>query len=268
MKPLLGALAGLWLLGQAPGPLAEHHFLDQVWKGCRAYHRGDYAGAQQAFRNALGVTPTSTIAHNDLGLSLYHDGKFTEAASEFDKALGDPDPATKARAAYNLGNARFKQNQLQEAADAYKQALRWNQKDDDARWNLQVVQEKLKQQPPDKKRNQDQKKDQQQKKKPDQQQQNKKQQQQSKNQDKNQQKQKPQDKKQNKEQQKKPDQARQPEPKKQPQKQPAATPSTPSDGMSRQDAERILRYFKDKEKGANVRLQNRQYQPPPNQEPW
>ena len=67
---------------------------------------------------------------------------------------------------YNLGNTYFQQKKLPEAAEAYKNALRRNPLDDEARYNLAYVLELMKQNQDDKndqnqdnRQNQDQNKD-------------------------------------------------------------------------------------------------------------
>ena len=62
------------------------------------------------------------------------------------QAVESGDPAVDAQAWYNLGNSLFKQQQLEPALEAYKEALRRNPSDTDAKHNLEVALEQLQQQ--------------------------------------------------------------------------------------------------------------------------
>ena len=65
---------------------------------------------------------------------------------EFGRVIGGKDPALQAGACYNLGNAFFRQQKLQEAVEAYKKSLELKPDDIDAKINLELAQEMLKQQ--------------------------------------------------------------------------------------------------------------------------
>lgn len=116
----------------------------EVWLGNRAYGNGDYAEAAERYRKALEEAPEDAAARLNLGDALYQQGKYAEAAAELTKAAESPSPSLRARASYELGNARFQQEDWAGAVEAYKTALRWNEDDEDARHNLQVALDKLK----------------------------------------------------------------------------------------------------------------------------
>ena len=62
------------------------------------------------------------------------------------RAVESGDPRIEAQAWYNLGNALYKQQQLEPALEAYKEALRRNPADTDAKHNFEVTLEQLQQQ--------------------------------------------------------------------------------------------------------------------------
>ena len=64
----------------------------------------------------------------------------------FLEAAENGDPALSSASWYNLGNALYRQQQLQESLEAYKQALRANPADLDAKHNLERVLEQLQEQ--------------------------------------------------------------------------------------------------------------------------
>ena len=61
--------------------------------------------------------------HLDRGAALYALSRFEEAGKEFLRATEGQDPALKATAFHNLGNALFKPEKHKEAVEAYKRAL-------------------------------------------------------------------------------------------------------------------------------------------------
>jgi len=133
------------------------------------------------------------LRYND-GVTAYRNNDFESATSSFEQALAAPDRALQQRASYNLGNACYRQGEVeqtqaqqlwQRAVKSYESALALDPKDADAKFNLDFVKKKLEelqkqQQQNQQDKKQDQKKDdqQQQQQKPQDQQQKDQQQQQ------------------------------------------------------------------------------------------
>ncbi|MDO8519573.1 MAG: tetratricopeptide repeat protein [Deltaproteobacteria bacterium] len=117
----------------ASNPVAE-------FKGNRSYEKGDYAAATKEFEKAQN--------HYNLGDSLYKEGKFAEAGPHFLASLNSDDPALRQMAMYNLGNTKYRQQDLQGAVDAYNQVLEWNPQNEKARKNRDFVLEQMKKNPP------------------------------------------------------------------------------------------------------------------------
>lgn len=152
---------------------------DLVNKGNESFQKGQYADAEAEYKKALQVQPSSPTAQFNLGDAFYKQQRYAEAERAFENSLvTSRDPESTSRALYNTGNGLFKENKLKESIDAYKQALRLNPGDDDARYNLEMARLKQQQQQQQK---QDQKKDQKQDQKQNQDQKNKDQQQQKQN---------------------------------------------------------------------------------------
>ena len=140
----------------APGmttPVAQVRYVRAMQRGRSAFDRGEYPTALEAFKEALALRPNAADALDAMGQAQYRAGSFVEAQQSFQKAVDTGSSATRSRAAYHMGNALYKQGKLQESAEAYKRALRFNEKDDDARHNLQVVLDQLKQQKNDQQKN-------------------------------------------------------------------------------------------------------------------
>lgn len=115
-------------------PPERHH----VRKGNRLYEQQRMEEAQREYREALQVDSLSGVAKFNLGDSQYAMGNF-EAAEDTFKGVVERDkrlsPEEKAKAYYNLGNAQFQQQKLQEALESYKESLRLNPNDLEAKFN-------------------------------------------------------------------------------------------------------------------------------------
>lgn len=167
-------------------PPERHH----VRKGNRLYEEQRMEEAQREYREALQVDSLSGVAKFNLGDSQYAMGNF-EAAEDTFKGVVERDkrlsPEQKAKAYYNLGNAQFQQQKLEEALESYKESLRLNPNDLEAKFNYAYTKAMLEnQQNQDQQQNQNQNQDknqqqQQQKESDDQNQESEEQQQQSDN---------------------------------------------------------------------------------------
>lgn len=74
--------------------------------------------AQEEYKKALVIQPDSAAVYNDLGVSLYLDGKFDEAAVAFLKAFNiNPDNR---RISNNLGLALYRLGNKDDALEAFK----------------------------------------------------------------------------------------------------------------------------------------------------
>ncbi|RXK83445.1 tetratricopeptide repeat protein [Filimonas effusa] len=119
-----------------------------VKKGNDLYRKGDYANAELYYRKALLKEPGNVAAKFNLGNAMEKQKKGEDAAAMFNDVGGGKsvDTATKAKAYYNKGLALAKDNKLQMAIDAFKQALRLAPDDEQARENLQKAMNELRQQ--------------------------------------------------------------------------------------------------------------------------
>ncbi len=92
-------------------------------------------------------------AYYDAGLKAYQDEQykeakelFTAAQSALTSSSGDLPPEAKAMAAkiqFALGNNYFRQKQLKAAAEAYRQSLRFDPGNLEAKYNLELMQQLL-----------------------------------------------------------------------------------------------------------------------------
>jgi Ca-activated chloride channel homolog len=120
------------------------------------YNQGDFDGAVEKFREQLKHDPASPTINFDLGDAAYRLQKYDEAFEAYAKAMVSSDPTLRQQAYYNGGNALFMQGnnaqnieqQLSSYYDAryqYHQALDLNPRDEQAKKNLGLLEERIKQ---------------------------------------------------------------------------------------------------------------------------
>ncbi len=235
------------------GPVAADDHVSLNEAGNKAYAEGKFEQALDYYHQAEMARPeTPKIYYNEAN-TLVETGKYEAAVEKYQKALNSDDIKLQSDAYYNGGNGFFKQEDYKKAIAWYQKALELNPDDMDAKYNLELARNRLKEQM--KKQPQDQQQQQQQ----DQQQQD--QQQQDQEQEKDQQQQQDQQKQdQQQQQQNKQDQQQdqqQQEQKQEPAPQPQDQDSVENqaqqmeqqeqktDEMSKEDALRILNALKD-----------------------
>ncbi|MGI6323606.1 MAG: tetratricopeptide repeat protein [Bacteroidales bacterium] len=196
---------------------ADKKFIRQ---GNREYEKSRYSESEILYRKALDKNKQSADAVFNAGDALYKQEKYEDAGKQFIENINlNEDRNKKSAGFYNLGNSFLKSNKLKESIDAYKNSLRLNPQNLEAKYNLAYAQDLLQQQ---------------------QQQQNQDQQQQKQdknNQDQNKEKEQDQDQSDNKEQQ---DQQQQPQ--------------QDDQAISKEDAERILNALENDEKNVQEKV--------------
>lgn len=214
-------------------------------QGNQYYKQNQFDKALKAYTEAQLAKPDSPELHFNIGDVLYKQKKYQEAMAEYQKVLTDERGELKAKAFYNIGNSFYKLDQYQEAVGSYQKTLEIDPEDLDAKTNLEFVQKKLEQQQQQDKQQKEQEKEQKQQKdekgdsessdqdkdkKEDQQKSDEKQ---DKDKDKEKEEQQQADKEKDEEKQEKNEEKKRPK---------------PDEGMSKEDAERLLDALEDDEK--------------------
>jgi len=235
-------LAMSLLMLQAPTHTLAQSERKLVREGNTAYEAKKFDQAEIQYRKSLEKNKTSLPAQYNLGNALFRQDKLDEAKSQYEQAvnLKDAPAADRAKAYHNLGNSLLKQEKYQESIDAYKQSLRINPADNDTRYNLAYAQAKLQQQQNQQNQNnkQDDKQEKDQQKNQNQQQQQNKDQQ-DKNKQQQDQQQQDQQQDQAKKDQQKPDQQK-------------------PERISKEDAEKILQALNNDEKKTQKKLNKKE----------
>ncbi|HTL08424.1 MAG TPA: tetratricopeptide repeat protein [Chitinophagaceae bacterium] len=150
-----------------------------IHKGNELYKQKNYEASQQEYKKALTANPKDATANYNNGNAQYRASKPEDAVASYEHSIENTtDKAMKEKAFYNKGVALSKQQKLQESIEAWKESLKLDATDNEARENLQKALMELKKQQQQKNEENKDKKDKKQDQK--QQQQEKPQQQQSK----------------------------------------------------------------------------------------
>jgi Ca-activated chloride channel family protein len=141
-----------------------------IQNGNYAYNKKEYDVAVDNYKKAADKEPANEKAQYNLGNALYKKGDAEEALKAYDEAIKfSKSKSDQSGSWYNKGVSLQNNKKLPESIDAYKNALRLNPTDEDARFNLQkaLLQQQKQQQQKDqqdknkKKPKDDQQKDQQ-----------------------------------------------------------------------------------------------------------
>lgn len=108
-----------------------------VREGNKLYEAKKYKEASAAYQQALQKDPKYTPGFFNLGNAMYKQKQYDNARKVMANAAKTAsDKQGKAAANYNIGNTYMEEQKWQEAIDAYKQALKNNPQDADAKYNL------------------------------------------------------------------------------------------------------------------------------------
>ena len=129
-----------------------------VRDGNRAYEANKFADAEIDYRKALEANKTMEEGAFNLGDALYKQDRHDEAADFYRNSVtSSKGPVIRAHAYHNLGNALLKGGKLPESIEAYKNALKLNPADVDTKYNLEYAKAMLKQQQQNQQQNKDKK---------------------------------------------------------------------------------------------------------------
>lgn len=138
MKLFLSIFLLFFLVGAAP---------DDARKANEAYNNGNYTRAAELYKKAIKSDPDNARLYFNLGNALTKAGQVDNAIQVFEqyKSMVD-DPGQMAKANYNIGNAYTKSQQWDKAINYYKDALKFEADDEDAKHNYELAQMKKEEQ--------------------------------------------------------------------------------------------------------------------------
>ena len=220
----------LLLLTAAASNTAAQEERPHVRRGVALLEQERFAEAEAEFRSALQLKPSSFEAAYNLGTALFRQEKYDEALQQLQATtpFANDDKQRLASLFHNLGNSYLFGQNIDQSIEAYKQALRHNPLDDETRYNL-IAAMKLKDEQEEQEEEQQDQQEQEQQEQQEQEQQEQEQQEQE-------QEQEQQDQQQQQQQE--------------------------SEGISRENAERLLQALEEDEKELLEKMnQNREKQP-------
>ena len=119
-----------------------------VRKGNRQFKREQFEKSVDSYQRALQHDSTCFEAKYDLASALYRTERYDKAEKTLLLIVGDSTRTEKERGevAYNLGNTQFAQQKYKEALSSYRQAMRCNPNDEDAKFNYAFTKRLIQQQ--------------------------------------------------------------------------------------------------------------------------
>jgi len=133
---VLFATGSTWCLAQT-----GHKMVNE---GNKLFAEEKYDEANTKYRDAMLDAPDSPIIHFNIGDVQYKKHNYEEALKTYQKALSSDDITVQSKAYYNMGNTLYKLGKLPESILHYRKALELNPDDEDAKYNLEYVRAKLK----------------------------------------------------------------------------------------------------------------------------
>ena len=106
-----------------------------------------FVDAEVKYKKALKENPNYSTAGYNLGNAVYEQNRLEEALPLYElvaKSAGETE--TREKSFHNMGNVMMKQKQYDKAIEAYKNSLLLNPKDETTRYNLALAQKLLKDQ--------------------------------------------------------------------------------------------------------------------------
>jgi len=118
-----------------------------IRKGNREYEKSKFPDSEISYRKAIDANKQSPDAVFNVGDALFRQKKFEEAGKQFAASSDqNEDKIKKSAGFYNMGNSLFEANKLQESIEAYKNSLKLNPGNKEAKYNLGYVQDQLRKQ--------------------------------------------------------------------------------------------------------------------------
>ena len=119
-----------------------------VRKGNRQFKREQFEKSVDSYQRALQHDSTSFEAKYDLASALYRTERYEKAEKTLQGIVNDTTRTELERGevAYNLGNTQFAQQKYKEALSSYRQAMRCNPNDEDAKFNYAFTKRLIQQQ--------------------------------------------------------------------------------------------------------------------------
>ncbi len=117
-----------------------------VDNGNDAFNDGEYSKALEYYHEAEIEQPETPEIYYNQANALLKNGKYEDAIAKYDKALNTLDINLQANAYFNQGNGYFLQGDYAKAIGGYENVLEIYPEDRDAKFNLELARNRLKEQ--------------------------------------------------------------------------------------------------------------------------
>jgi len=118
---------------------------EKAIQGVELYKQQKYNQAGKKFLEAYQEKPDDPKISYNLGNSHYKQGSYGKALQNYSRSAEQKfNPSMNQKSYYNMGNALFRMNKLEESIAAYKKALELDPSDMDSKFNLEFVREQIK----------------------------------------------------------------------------------------------------------------------------
>ena len=118
-----------------------------VRDGNKNYNKGLFLDSEVNYRKSLSKNKGFEEAQFNLADALFKQDRYDESINVLNNLISETNNTNlKSEAYYNLGNNLLQKQQLENAVDAYKNCLRLNPSDEEARYNLSKVMSLMQQQ--------------------------------------------------------------------------------------------------------------------------
>ncbi|MDR3195228.1 MAG: tetratricopeptide repeat protein [Endomicrobium sp.] len=114
-------------------------------RAVRYFNKGNFESASQTFYNELKNSPGNYVVINNSAGADYKLNKLDEAQIKYTVVINSTDAIKedKFAALYGMGNVEFLKNNFEKSSAFYKEALKLNPNDRDAKYNLELALLKL-----------------------------------------------------------------------------------------------------------------------------
>jgi len=107
--------------------------------GNRLSRQGNFGSALRAYQAAQVIEPDNALVYFNAANALADSNELEQAIAALQQAIARGDAPLIAAAYYNLGNIHFETGDYEAAIEAYRESLRNNPNNDDARYNLELA---------------------------------------------------------------------------------------------------------------------------------
>lgn len=115
-------------------------------KAVELFENGEFDQATVLLEEARDINPADPVVNYNLGGAYHQQGEYDKANETYLNSTLSEDSLMEAHSYYNMGNTEFRKGDYQKALDAYKKSIDLDPTDLDAKYNLELSQQKLQEQ--------------------------------------------------------------------------------------------------------------------------